>query len=65
MNQLTPWNGRCQRCLKEAKTYTMSINDVSLICEECNHFENQKYYTSKEPIRVKKQCQTQKMDQNP
>jgi hypothetical protein len=35
MNQIRPWSGKCQRCSVEAKMYTMSMFDVSLICMDC------------------------------
>ncbi len=39
MIQLREWTGRCQRCFKKSDEYTMSMFDVSLICEECNSSE--------------------------
>ena len=35
MNQLIEWYGKCQRCYEETDEYTMSMNDVSLICKTC------------------------------
>ena len=49
MNQITEWDGTCQRCYKQTDVNTMSIFDVSLICMECADKEKDhpKYQSAK------------------
>ena len=47
MNQLREWEGRCQRCMVETDTYTMSLEDVALICIACSEDEVKKESSEK------------------
>lgn len=51
MNQLREWTGICQRCFKKSEKYTMSMLDVSLICEDCNSGERTLHQHDSFPTR--------------
>ena len=52
MNQLRDWEGRCQRCMVETDVYTMSLEDVALICIICAEDETKKENKEKNLLEV-------------